>query len=225
MISNFHKQCISHEDETSFQSNAINRPPFAWFLFVCVLFFYLSLTATKLIFKALGYVVFIAQNWQMFHMLEINLSDVPVCLRWVLAFIFHSRGKYRVEEQVWRIQHSYFLQSLRGLSACSWAGTAVNAKRSWTDTWHMMWHPKGLDITNTCLPWKLSKTKANEKPVCLQMWWWWVEGVPAHGRRVGMRWSLRSLQPKPFCGSVMLMGRKQTQRCCAFQQHSACKLC
>lgn len=111
---------------------------------LCVCFFFFPiLNSNKANFKALGYVVFIAQNWQMFHVLEINLNDIPVL--WVVDFIFHSRGRDRVEVQVWRME-------------CN-----GSAERSWTDMWHMMWHPKGLDSNKHLLALKTEQIQGRWK--------------------------------------------------------------
>lgn len=95
------------------------------------------------------------------------------CLQWVLAFISHSKGKYRVEEQLWRIQHSClssvvstrFMWLLQSWDCCECSGSARSWKRSWTDTCHMKWHPEWHD-SNTCWLWNLSKNQGKWKP-CL----------------------------------------------------------
>lgn len=176
----------------------------------------------------------------MFHMLGINLNCCFLlgcfflflismiflcCFQWVLAFIFHSRGKYRVEVQVWRIQHSCLSSAVS--TRFIWllrAGTAANAVdqlKKELDR-HMS---RAVDIQSdlTVTPaQKLSKTKANEKPasVCLKMSGWWVEGVSPRqegGKEVVFNIPSNSSQA---CGSVMLTGRKQAQTCWAFQQQS-----
>lgn len=56
------------------------------FFCVCAfIFFFAVLNSNKANFKALGYAVFIAQNWQM---LEINLNDIPVLPSMSFGFYF-----------------------------------------------------------------------------------------------------------------------------------------
>lgn len=161
------------------QSNAINRHPFAWFLFACVLLFiiFAILNSSKAHFKALVYVVFTAQNWQMFCILEINFN-AAFNEFWLLFSIAGERTQLRCRFRGFRTV-VYLLQSLQGLSDCPWAGTAGNAEHQQVTekgagqtrvTWRDI--QSDLTVMNTCLLWKLSKTKANEKPasVCLKMW-------------------------------------------------------